>query len=139
MKQFSIITILIFLLAGCSQSTGSDQDVQATLASNDAKVTVYYFYGQMRCVTCISLQEVTQEAIAENFANNKDVAFHEIDFSKRANDALAEKYEIVFSSLIIANEKDYKDITPEAFAMVMGEPAKLKDFIVQETNAFLSE
>lgn len=131
--------MFIFLFAGCTQSTGSGIDNKAMLPTNDAEVQVYYFYGKMRCETCIALQNVAGEAIAENFANNKDVDFQEVDFSERANAALAEKYEIVFSSLVIANGEEHKDITGEAFAMVMGDPAKLKDFIVQETNAFLSE
>ncbi len=139
MKPLTIIGVLFFLLAGCSQSTSSDQNNQETLSTTDAKVTVYYFYGQMRCTTCITLQEVAQEAVAENFANNEDVAFQEIDFSEKANAALAEKYEVVFSSLIIADENNYKDISGEAFALVMGEPQKLKELIVQETNAYLSE
>ncbi len=139
MNQLSIIGIVILLLAGCTQSPDSGHKVQENLSMNDAKVTVYYFHGKMRCVTCVSLQEVAQEAIAENFANNKDVAFQEIDFSERANAALAEKYEVVFSSLIIADENDYKDITNQSFALVMGNPSGLKDLIAQETNAFLNK
>ncbi len=139
MKQLTIIGVLFFLLAGCSQSTSSDQNNQETLATNDAQVTVYYFYGQMRCTTCLTLQEVAQEAVAENFANNEDVVFQEVDFSEKANAALAEKYEVVFSSLIIADKNDYKDITDESFALVMGNPAGLKELIAKETNAFLNK
>jgi len=139
MKKFLIIGLLGFLLSGCGQSTGGDRAAMAEAPANDAKVQVYYFHGKMRCVTCVSLQEVAQQAIMENFADNKDVAFHEIDFSERANAALAEKYEVVFSSLIIANEDEYKDITDQSFAMVLGDPAGLKALIVAETNAFLNK
>lgn len=137
MKQILIIGFLGFLLSACGQSAGSEGTASAEALANDAKVQVYYFHGKMRCVTCVTLQEVAQEAIAENFANNKDVAFHEIDFSQSANAALAEKYEVVFSSLIIADENGYKDITDQSFAMVMGDPAGLKALIAAETNAFL--
>ena len=137
MKRILIIGFLGFLLSACSQSAGSDNTASAEAIANDAKVQVYYFYGKMRCETCVTLQEVANEAIKENFADNKDVAFHEIDFSKSANAALAEKYEVVFSSLIIADENGYKDITDQSFAMVMGDPAGLKALIAAETNAFL--
>jgi hypothetical protein len=137
MKQILIVGFLCFLLSSCGQSAGSDNSSSAEAPANEAKVQVYYFYGKMRCETCITLQEVAHDAIMENFADNKDVAFHEIDFSQGANAALAEKYEVVFSSLIIADENEYKDITDQSFAMVLGDPDGLKALIAAETNEFL--
>ncbi|MBW6478008.1 MAG: hypothetical protein K0B37_01145 [Bacteroidales bacterium] len=139
MKKLSLIGVLSIFLAACSQMTGSDRtDGSNDLSMNEAKVHVYYFHGKMRCVTCVTLQQVAQEAIMENFAGNGDVAFIEVDFSEKANEALAEKYEIVFSSLVIASGEEYKDITDQSFAMVMGNPGGLKALIAQETNSFLN-
>lgn len=139
MKNTLIVLFLGLLFSGCTQTTGSKGTAITQTLANDAKVQVYYFHGKMRCVTCVSLQEVAQKAIAENFANNKDVAFHEIDFSERANAAIAEKYEVVFSSLIVADENDHKDITDQSFALVMGNPNGLKALIAEEVNTFLNK
>lgn len=139
MKRLFYFGLISLLMAACGQ-TGSNQSTSlAELPGSDAKVQVYYFHGKQRCVTCVSVQQVAEEAMAEHFAGNKDVAFVEIDFSEKENEALAEKYEIVFSSLVIADATDYKDITDEAFAMVMGNPEGLKAMIVNETNAFLNK
>lgn len=139
MKRFFYLGLISILLASCGQ-TGSDQSAGVTeLTGSDARVQVYYFHGKQRCVTCVTVQQVAEEAMTEHFAGNKDVAFIEVDFSEKANEALAEKYEIVFSSLVIADATDYKDITDEAFAMVMGNPQGLKDMIARETIAFLSK
>lgn len=145
MKQILLIGFLGFLLSGCGPSAQNNNDNNnennntelAEATANDAKVQVYYFHGKMRCETCITVQKVAHEAIIENFAGNKEVAFHEIDFSESTNEALAEKYEVVFSSLIIADSDGYKDITDQSFAMAKSDPEGLKALIAAETNAFL--
>ncbi len=137
MKHLLIIGFIGLMLTACGQSTGGDRASVTELPGSEAKVQVYYFHGKMRCVTCVTLQKVAQEAVAEHFAGNGDVAFIEVDFSEKANEALAEKYEIVFSSLVIANADDHKDITDQAFSLVMGNPDGLKTLIAQTTNSFL--
>jgi thioredoxin-related protein len=142
MKKFMILGLLSLALLSCNQTATKNDNTNITqtaqLADQDAKVKVYYFHGKQRCVTCLTAQQVTEEAIRENFSGNPDVAFLEIDVSEPGNEELAEKYEAVFSTLIIANEKEYKDVTEECFALAKGNPADLKALIVKETNAFLS-
>lgn len=138
MTKLLIPGLLCLLLAACNQSPDNSNSNTEMVAVNEAKVNVYYFYGRQRCVTCVTLQEVAKDAILSNFSDNRDVAFLEIDFSKRENGALADKYEIVFSSLVIASGESHKDITDEAFAMVLSNPEGLKSLIVSETTQFLN-
>ena len=138
MKKLLIPGLLYLLLVACNQSPNGSNGNTEFAAVNEAKVNVYYFYGRQRCITCNTLQEVAKDAIMSNFEGNRDVAFLEIDFSKRENGALADKYEIVFSSLVIASGNSHKDITDEAFAMVMSNPEGLKSLIVNETIQFLN-
>jgi hypothetical protein len=140
MKKFMILGLLSLALLSCNQTASkNDNNVQtAQLADQDAKVKVYYFHGKQRCVTCLTAQQVAEEAVKENFSDNPDVAFIEIDVSEPGNEELAEKYEAVFSTLIIANASQYKNVTEECFALAKSNPADLKALIVKETNAFLS-
>ncbi len=138
MKILSIAGILCLLLVACNQTPDSSNGNTEVTSLTEAKVNVYYFYGRQRCVTCVTLQEVAKDAIMSNFEGNRDVAFLEIDFSKRENGALADKYEVAFSSLIIANDNIHKDLSDNAFAMVMFDPEGLKSLIVDETNQFLN-
>lgn len=138
MKKLLIPGLLYLLLVACNQSPNGSNGNTEIAAVDEAKVNVYYFYGRQRCITCNTLQEVAKDAIMSNFKGNRDVAFLEIDFSKRENGALADKYEIVFSSLVIASGDSHKDITDEAFAMVMSNPEGLKSLIVNETIQFLN-
>jgi hypothetical protein len=139
MKQLFFTGLICLLLAACGQSGGHDRSVVAELPGSDASVQVYYFHGKQRCITCVTLQKVAEEAVKESFGTNKDVAFVEIDFSEKANQALAEKYEIVFSSLVIASGDEYIDITDQSFALVMRNPDGLKALIAQETNSLLNK
>ncbi len=138
MNRLLMYGAMFFLLASCGQSGSSGSKTVAELPGSEAKVQVYYFHGKQRCVTCTTVQTVAEEAMAEHFSDNKDVAFIEVDFSEKANEALAEKYEIVFSSLVIACGDDYKDITDEAFALAIRNPDGLKSLIARETNTFLN-
>lgn len=139
MQKFVIISLLVALFASCGSST-QNQTSEGQLANTleDARVMVYYFHGKQRCVTCVTLQEVSQATIAEHFAENEDVRFVEIDFSQKKNEQLAEKYQIVFSSLVIASGDDYLDMTDEAFALVMRSPDVLKQKIADQVNTYLA-
>lgn len=139
MKQLFHTLFILLLLAACGQAGSEKNTTVAELPGSDAKVKVYYFHGKQRCVTCVSAQNVAREAVEEHFAGNSDVAFIEVDFSEKANEALAEKYEIVFSSIVIASGDQFTDITDESFAMVVRNPDGVKAMIARETNAFLSK
>ena len=137
MKKILLISFLAMIRAACGTGqAGESREVTGLEVLDNAKVTVFYFHGKQRCVTCVTLQEVTQQAVSENFSGNDEVQFLEVDVSDPKNKALADKYEIVFSSLVIATPNDYKDISQEAFNLVMSEPEVLKALIAQEVNAY---
>ena len=137
MKQkMSILFVVFLLFVSCAKTESTEQVAQ----KNDvAKVTVYYFHGKQRCPTCVSIQQVAQSAVDTFFANNEDVRFVEVDFSVKKNDALAEKYEVAFSSLIIATADAYSDITDQAFALATSNPEQLKTIINQEVTKYLNQ
>jgi thiol-disulfide isomerase/thioredoxin len=139
MKQITFLLFIALIAVSCGQSkTGSgNQEPTTAKVTDDVKVKVYYFHGKQRCRTCISIQEVAEQAVKQNFADNKEIRFVEIDFSDRANADLAEKYEITWSSLVVATENDHANITDQAFALVMSNPEALTELIVTETNKLL--
>lgn len=138
MIKILFISLLALVMTACGTGqAGETREATGLEVLGNAKVTVFYFHGKQRCVTCVTLQEVTQQAVAENFSGNADVQFLEVDVSEKINQALADKYEIVFSSLVVATPNDFKDISQEAFDLVMTEPEVLKALIAQEVNAYL--
>lgn len=138
MKKVFLITLAALIMTACGAGkAGETHETTGLEVLDNAKVTVFYFHGKQRCVTCVTLQEVTQQAVAENFSGNSDVQFLEVDVSESENKALADKFEIVFSSLVVATSKTHSDITQEAFDLVMTQPETLKALIAQEVSAFL--
>lgn len=138
MKNIFFTLIVALAVMACGQSSQSSSQASGSEILDDAKVTVYYFHGRMRCQTCLNIQSVVNSAVEENFADNDEVTFVEIDFSDRANAALADKYEIAFSSVVIATAKSHTNLTDEAFAMVMNNPDGLRQLVVDETNKYLN-
>lgn len=103
----------------------------------EGKVKVYFFHSKKRCRGCLAIQSVSGQAVREHFGNNARVAFLEVDFTQRANRALAGKYEVAFSSLIIASDKAHTNLTNEAFAYATINPDTLTGMIVDVVNGYL--
>lgn len=137
---FLSLAALTMLMASCEGSTEkkSTETTKVEVAET-AKVTVYYFHGKQRCKTCIGIQNVAQEAIAETYGDIDDVVFIEVDFSEKANAALADKYEVAYSSLIVASGNEHTNLTDFAFANVNSNPEELKETLVAEVNSFLNQ
>jgi len=98
---------------------------------------VYYFHSKQRCKTCLAIQDVAAQTIAENFAENADVKFVELDFTENTNEAIANKYEVAGSSLIIVSGDTQKNLTSDAFANALRNPEVLKETIVAEVKKHL--
>jgi hypothetical protein len=143
MKRIALFLSLATLAMGMVSCGGSTEKKSTETAkievAETAKVTVYYFHGKQRCKTCISVQKVAEEAISEKFGGNDEVKFVEVDFSESANAALADKYEISFSSLVVATDAEHIDITEFAFANALSNPDALKETLTSEVNNFLTK
>jgi hypothetical protein len=123
---------------GCGQSSGvKSLDSDQAQLGELARVNIYYFHGRQRCVTCLGVQELVEKMYTGNFSDNVNVGYREIDFTDRANLELADKYEIAFSSLIIASENDYTDMTEYAFVNIFRDPAGVEAMMASEINKYL--
>ena len=140
---------ILFLVASIFTmlSCGGSAEKQAKETKDSAKietiaegdVVIYYFHSKQRCRTCIGIQNVAQEAFSEAFADNNKVKFVELDFTERSNAELANRYEIAFSSLVVATSTEHTNLTDFAFANVNSNPDALKDALVEEVKKYLSK
>jgi len=139
MKFQIILVITTILLSSCGQSGSKEiKPVSETGIYDEAQVMVYYFHGKQRCPSCIAIQKVTEDAFVNFLADNENVKYREVDISLKENETLAEKYEITWSSLIIASADEYKNLTEDAFRLALRNPEVLTDLIVTETNNLLN-
>ena len=140
-KLLSVIStlILVVIVTACKQNEKTTEINVAEIISDTETVNVFYFHGKQRCETCSTVSNVAQQTVETAYTNNNKVRFIDIDFSEKANEALTEKYEVMWNSLIIAKGDNVVDITPQAFAVAVKSPQLLENLIKEEVNNRLTE
>jgi len=144
MRHYLWIVFLALLASACGQKGNQAASVQNEEAvviesGHEAKVMVYYFHGKQRCKTCLAVQKVAEETIGSKFSDNPEVKFVEIDISDKANQALVDKYEIAWSSLVLATNESHQDITDQAFSLAIRNPEALTNLLTEETIKLLTD
>lgn len=103
-----------------------------------------YFHGKQRCATCIAIEKHAREAVEAAFADavkRGEVTFRIIDISQPENQALAEKYEVTWSSLFVVKHQGGKEtaenLTEFAFGNARKSPDAFKDGVIAAVNKML--
>ena len=96
--------------------------------------------------TCIAIENGVKEVIETDFAAQVaagEVRFRMIDIAKSENEALADKYEVAWSSLLLNRWRDGRetvtDLTKFAFANVRTNPKKFKAELRAEIQRQIDE
>lgn len=137
--SFIIGLILSFtcLLSACGGGDSQKNEQTQTTVSDTARapIEILYFYGKQRCVTCRLIEQVvvelTQNELREEIASGQ-VHFRAIDWTQET--ALAERYEVAWSSLIIDCNGEITNLTEKAFTYARQQPDKLKEEILKLCN-----
>lgn len=142
--------LLLLFIVGCafiSCNTNARENAAAVAQKEVAvknHVEVLYFHGKQCCATCMAIESNAKAALAEHFAEQMksgDVVFRVIDISQKENEALAEKYEVTWSSLLVVKYKDgqetYENLTDFAFGHARKSPEDFKAGVVEAINAML--
>lgn len=125
------------LLSACggSNSRPNEQTTKSVSDTARAPIEIMYFYGKQRCVTCRAIEQVvvelTQNELREAIASGQ-VHFRAIDWTQET--ALAERYEVAWSSLIIDCNGEITNLTEKAFTFARQQPDKLKEEILKLCN-----
>jgi len=134
-NKFSIITsaLLLTLIAITSSSCNSTPKKQdnkeespemTSHVSDLSDVKVYYFHATRRCATCEAVEEVTKEALAEEFG--EDISFNSINREEQKDHPLIKKHNISGQTLLIVKGNESEDLTSFAFMNARTKPEKLK-------------
>ena len=141
MKQMQHLLILLFLMIGL---TACAADAQKKEESPKNGVEVLYFHGKQRCATCQAIEKETKALIDSQFADavkSGKVRFRVVDITKSENEALADKYEITWSSLVIVKYNNGKEtaenLTQFAFANARSNPTQFKKELAAKINQML--
>ena len=138
MKHFLILFALMIGLTACAADAQKKEEIPKD------GVEVLYFHGKQRCATCQAIEKETKALIDSQFAdavNSGKVRFRVVDITKSENEALADKYEITWSSLVIVKYNNGKEtaenLTQFAFANARSNPAQFKKELAAKINQML--
>jgi hypothetical protein len=134
MKRFLVIVAIALVsihFGSCSNGKPSGEEKKSSEISTTTAPTIqiFYFHGDRRCATCIKVGEVSLNLYKTKYASNTIVAYKEINIDKDENKAIAEKYQIAGSSLLIDVNGEVKNITVDAFKYAIADPSKLETLI----------
>ena len=136
MKTFQLLFILI-ITAGigfsCNTQRAEKQNKETLVKSGD--VDVYYFHYSRRCVTCVSVQEVSKNAVREIYGDK--VKFHEYNLDDSEGKAMMEKVGAPGQALMIVNGQNKINITNEGFLYARSNPEKLKQIVKEKIDPLL--
>lgn len=142
MKNVLLILTLCVGMVACSG--GKTKSVAENQQTKKDVVEVLYFHGAQRCATCMAIEKNTKElleaAYAEQLKSGK-LVFRSVDITKE--EALAERYEVSWSSLILVDyDKSGKEsatnLTEFAFSNARTAPDKFKAELSKQISEMLT-
>ena len=130
------------------QTTTTEQDPQIPVASEnkatERKVVAYYFHGNMRCVTCRTIEAYTKEAIETGFSEAlKDnlLEWQVINVEEPGNEHFVQDFQLVTRSVVITEVVDGKRIRwknlQRVWELVRGDKEGFLKYVQDETKAYL--
>lgn len=136
-----MMLILAIGLASCGGN--SDSTAQVNNPGKDC-VEVIYFHGKQRCATCMAIEKNTVEVIEKTFADevrNNEVVFKIVDISTPEGEAIADKYEVTWSSLFVnkweGGKETRNNMTDFSFGNARKNPEQFKQGLTETIRRFL--
>jgi hypothetical protein len=109
------------------------------------KVQAYYFHGNMRCSTCLKLEQYSREAIENNFKDDLasgKLEFKAVNVEMSGNGHFADDYQLYTRSLVLSLVKDSKEVKFKNLTKIweyVGNKQKFYDYVKEEIQSLLKE
>ena len=127
-------------LAAC----GGGNAKQSAAPARENGVEVLCFHGKQRCATCVAIERETKAVIDGQFADavaDGVLEMRIIDITQPENEAIADKYEITWSSLVVVKYADgseqAENLTKFAFANARNNPETFRSELTEKLRKLL--
>lgn len=137
----ALIAAFAALFVACGHTPGNGNAARPAMADG---VEVLSFHTKKRCPTCVAIERLTREVVETDFA----AALADGSLRLRVaciaeEEALADKYEVVWSSLLVVRcadgEERVSDLTQLAFATARTDSARFRAALKAEIEKLLAE
>jgi thioredoxin-related protein len=149
MKKIILLITLVIISVACGAKSNKNEKqtiVKENVIDKPNRIEVLYFHGKQRCITCKNIEKYSKEVVENDFAKelkSGDIVFKVIDFSTPVGEAIADKYEISFSSLLVnkfTNGKEsVNDMTEHGFSTAKEKEAEFKAGLKEKINELLKK
>ena len=131
------IIFLLLILPFISLSLSCGRSNTAEWQSDpDARIHVYFFHTSERCPACTAVEENTKAVLEANFkavTADGTIDYQSFDLGMKENRAVAEKYQISYTSLlIIRSDGTLTDFTNNAMNYANTSPDKFMEMLKTE-------
>ena len=108
--QLKTIAILFLMLI----PAGNIQPVVANSeeVANDPKTIVYYFHGNSRCRTCLTIEKYTRQAVNNGFADELEkgeMELRAVNVDLKENRHFIQDYQLFSRSVVLSRQQDGKE------------------------------
>jgi len=136
-----VVALVAFLAFRPDSKAKAIVVTDAGLTATD-KVEVYYFHFSRRCVTCIAVENKTQEAVValypEAYRKGK-ITFASVNLEDEKSKPLAEKAKVTGQALVILSGDFRKDLTAVGFMYANNNFDKFKAEIQKTIDPLIKE
>ena len=142
MNKVLLMCALLLGISACGK-VRAEGDGIAVDKGKKSVVEVLYFYGKQRCATCITIEKGTKEVMETKYAEelkSGELVFRSVDIQKE--EALADKYEVSWSSLIVVDydkngDEHAQNLTDFVFANARRAPEKFRADLAKKISELL--
>jgi len=136
MKSISTIFVMMFFVAMNTSCNGqTDKSENITKTAKTSAINVYYFHYTHRCVTCMSVENVSKKAVNDLYGNN--VSFASYNLEETEGEAKGKELGVSGQTLLIVSGDTKIDLTNEGFLNARSNPEKLKQIIKEKIDPLL--
>ncbi|NWK54746.1 hypothetical protein HW115_03940 [Verrucomicrobiaceae bacterium N1E253] len=124
-------------------SANAQSEENYILNQSEHIVLVTYFTSDQRCATCKTIEQLTQEAVSEGFAEQlsaKEVIFQTINFDRPENAHHIDHYQLAFKTVVVSERKKGKEVKWNKYDRVwdlVDQPKAFKSYLQSGIRQYL--
>ncbi len=118
--SFVVVSLGYLVYGNIARNPGNDngdilvEKESQYYSTNSRQIVAYYFHATKRCPTCLEIEALAKETIATNFAQELEsgqLRWEIINYEDYGNEHYVDDYELMYSSLIISEQKNGEEIS----------------------------
>ena len=117
---------------------------QAENAADPPRFIATYFYTNIRCPSCVTIEQLTEETIKSEFAVQLDsglLAWRTININEEGNFHFVKDYSLITKSVIISEHENGEEVRWKNLNKVwelLGEEEEFARYLKEEITAFMA-